>query len=231
MGTVMMTDLRKVWRTRLPFIVLIVAVPGVLMLSRQWGYIADGTPAPAMPIASRTVAAPDFALRDLDGNVRGLASFRGRVVLLSFWATWCPPCRTELPLMERLYQDYKGHGFEVVAVSSDVQGAEVVQPFVSELRLNFTTLLDASGQVTRLYGVTSLPTSYLLDRQGRLVTVAIGGHDWAKADAHTLITPLLDAGPQAAVPLGAELLRRVPSTAAQGIAGGPPGAAGTFETR
>ena len=122
--------------------------------------------------------------------------------------------------MEGLYQAYKDYGFEVVAVSSDVQGADVVQPFVSELRLSFTTLLDATGLVTRLYGVTSLPTAYLLDRQGRLVTVAIGGQDWAKADARALITSLLDAGPQAAVPRGAEAIQRVPSAAAQQIAGG-----------
>ena len=85
--------------------------------------------------------------------------------------------------MAGLHQSYKDYGFEVVAVSSDVQGAEVVQPFVIRLHLSFTTLLDATGQVTRLYGVTSLPTTYLLDREGRLVTVAIGGYDWATADA------------------------------------------------
>jgi peroxiredoxin len=195
----MMTDLHKVWKSRALFMVMMVTAPGVLLLLQQWGYWADGTATPAMPMSSQTVVAPDFALRDLDGTMRNLASFRGRVVLLNFWATWCPPCQTEMLSMAGLHQSYKDYGFEVVAVSSDVQGAEVVQPFVIRLHLSFTTLLDATGQVTRLYGVTSLPTTYLLDREGRLVTVAIGGYDWATADARALITSLLDPAQQAAV--------------------------------
>jgi peroxiredoxin len=202
----MMTDLRKVWKSRALLMVMMVTALGVLMLLQQWGYWADGTATPAMPMSSRTVVAPDFALRDLDGTMRDLASFRGRVILLTFWATWCPPCRAEMLSMAGLYQTYKDYGFEVVAVSSDVQGAEVVQPFVTQLHLSFTTLLDATGQVTRLYGVTSLPTTYLLDREGRLVTVAIGGHDWATADARALITSLLDPAQRAAAPHDSEAM-------------------------
>jgi len=202
----MMTDLRKVWTPRALLMVMMVTAPGVLMLLQQWGYWADGTATPAMPVSSRTVVAPDFALRDLDGTMRDLASFRGRVVLLNFWATWCPPCQAEMLSMAGLYQTYRDYGFEVVAVSSDVQGAEVVQPYVTQLHLSFTTLLDATGQVTRLYGVTSLPTTYLLDREGRLVTVAIGGYDWGKAEARALITSLLDPAQQAAVPRDSEAM-------------------------
>jgi peroxiredoxin len=202
----MMTDLRKVWTSRALLIVMMVTALGVLMLLQQWGYWADGTATPAMPMSSRTVVAPDFALRDLDGTMRDLASFRGRVVLLTFWATWCPPCQTEMLSMAGLHQSYKDYGFEVVAVSSDVQGAEVVQPFVTQLHLSFTTLLDATGQVTRLYGVTSLPTTYLLDREGRLVTVAMGGYDWATPEARALITSLLDPAQQAAVPHDSEAM-------------------------
>jgi len=202
----MMTDLRKVWTPRALLMVMMVTAPGVLMLLQQWGYWADGTATPALPVSSRTVVAPDFALRDLDGTMRDLASFRGRVVLLNFWATWCPPCQAEMLSMAGLYQTYRDYGFEVVAVSSDVQGAEVVQPYVTQLHLSFTTLLDATGQVTRLYGVTSLPTTYLLDREGRLVTVAIGGYDWGKAEARALITSLLDPAQQAAVPRDSEAM-------------------------
>jgi peroxiredoxin len=202
----LMTDLRKVWKSRALLMVMMVTAPGVLMLLQQWGYWADGTATPAMPMSSRTVVAPDFALRDLDGTMRDLASFRGRVVLLNFWATWCLPCQTEMLSMAGLYQSYKDYGFEVVAVSSDVQGAEVVQPFVTQLHLSFTTLLDATRQVTRLYGVTSLPTTYLLDREGRIVTVAIGGHDWATADARALITSLLDPAQRAAAPHDSEAM-------------------------
>jgi peroxiredoxin len=223
-----MADLRKVWRVGPLLIVMMVTVPGVLMLLEQGGYWADGTTTPAMPTSTRTVVAPDFALRDLDGTMRDLASFRGRVVLLTFWTTWCPPCRTEMLSMAGLYQAYKHQGVEVVAVSSDVQGVEVVQPFVTQLHLSFTTLLDATGQVTRLYGVTSLPTTYLLDREGRLVTVAVGGYDWSKADASTLIKSLLDAAQQAAVPGDSEAMRRVTSAEVQKIAGRPPEIPETF---
>jgi peroxiredoxin len=200
---------------------VVVAIPGLLLLLQQWMHWADGTTTPAVPRSYGIVVAPDFSLPDWDGNMRDLASFRGRVVLLNFWATWCPPCQTELESMEGLYQAYKDHGLEVVAISSDVQGAEVVQSFTTQLHLSFTTLLDPTGQVTRLYGVTSLPTTYLLDRQGRLVTVAVGGHDWAKADARALITSLLDAGPQAAVPRESEAMRRISRTEVQTIADRP----------
>ncbi len=226
-----MADLRKIWKTGHVFIVMIVTVFGVLMLFQAWGYLADGTTTPAMPMSSRTVVAPDFSLRDLDGNIRPLTSFRGRVVLLSFWATWCTPCRTEMPMLEALFQAYKDLDFEVVAVASDVQGVEVVQPFVSQLHLSFTTLLDSTGQVTRLYGVTSLPTTYLLDREGRLVTVAIGSHDWANAEARALIMSLFDPGQQIPVPHGPEAIREMSSTAAQKIAGGPTEMTGTYEWR
>jgi peroxiredoxin len=99
--------------------------------------------------------------------------------------------------MVGLHQTYKDAGLEVVAVASDVQGVEVVQPFLDRRPLRFTTLLDTMGQVTRLYGVTSLPTTYLLDREGRVVTVKIGGYDWAQPEARALITALLDPAQQA----------------------------------
>jgi peroxiredoxin len=220
-GVVAMTDLRKVWKARHLMIVAVFAVPGVLMLLQQRGYLVDSAVMPAMSMSSQAVVAPDFSLQDLDGNVRRLKSFHGRVVLLTFWATWCPPCLTEIPSMEALYQAYKDHGFEVVAVASDVQGAEAIQPFVTQRDLSFTTLLDATGQVTRLYGVTSLPTTYLLDRQGRLVSVAIGSHDWAKAGSRELIMSLLDTAQQAAMPRGAEAMRGMSSPGAQKITAGP----------
>ena len=196
----MATDLRKVWKSRPILLAMMITVPGVLTLLQQWGYWAVGTATPAMPMSSHTVVAPDFALRDLDGTRREVASFRGRVVILHFWATWCEPCQTEMLSMAGLHQTYKDAGLEVVAVASDVQGGEVVQPFVDRHRLRFTTLLDTMGQVTRLYGVTSLPTTYLLDREGRVVTVTIGGYDWAQASARALITAQLDPAQQAATP-------------------------------
>jgi peroxiredoxin len=199
-GLLMVTDLRKVWKSRTLLLAMVVTVPGVLMLLQHWGYRADWTTTPAMPMSSRSIVAPDFSLRDLDGTRRDVASFRGRVVLLHFWTTWCKPCQPEMLSMVELHQTYQDAGLEVVAVASDVQGVEVVQPFVDRRQLRFITLLDTVGQVTRLYGVTSLPTTYLLDREGRIVTVKIGGYDWAQADARALITSLLGPAPQASAP-------------------------------
>ena len=198
-GLLMVTDLRKVWKSRPLLLAMMVTVPGVLTLLQLQGYWADGT-TPALPMSSRTVVAPDFALRDLDGTRRNVASFRGRVVLLHFWTTWCEPCQPEMLSMVGLHQTYQDAGLEVVAVASDVQGVEVVQPFVDRRQLHFITLLDTMGQVTRLYGVTSLPTTYLLDREGRVVTVKVGGYDWAQAEARVLITSLIHPAPQAAAP-------------------------------
>jgi peroxiredoxin len=204
-----MTDLQRLWRTRPLIIVVFFAVPGFLMLLHTWGYLPGGIATDTTPIHTRAVLAPDFSLPDADGNLRRLSSFRGRVVLLNFWATWCPPCRSEMPSLEALYQAYKHQGFEVLAVASDAQGVDVVQPFVAQHRLTFPTLLDTTTHVTRVYGVTTLPTTYVLDREGRLVSVEIGRRDWTEAEARALIASLLDgsrpaAGPQEAEPAHGE---------------------------
>jgi peroxiredoxin len=204
MGVMAMAELRRPWRTGHLVIVVFFAVPGLLLSLRNWGYLAGDLPAEPTLVHSQALAAPDFSLPDLDGNSHRLSSFRGKVVLLSFWATWCSPCRAAMPSLEAVYQTYKHQGLEVVAVASDVQGVEVVQPFVTEHRLTFLTLQDTTTYVTRFYGVTTLPTTYVLDREGRLVTVEIGNHDWTTAEARALIASLVDMDQQAARPQDAE---------------------------
>lgn len=162
--------------------VIVAAVLGFVLLRSQ-GFLLSGPSADLTRPASRTGLAPEFALSDLEGKAQRLADFRGNVVLLNFWATWCPPCRAEMPSMETLYQAYKEQGFVILAVSSDVQGAAVVQPFMAQYRLSFPSLLDTTGRVNGLYGVRSIPTSYLLDRQGRVVSREIGARNWANAEA------------------------------------------------
>ena len=180
-----------------------IAVPGCFLLLQTWGYLPGALTIKPTQRQSRAIVAPDFALPDHEGNIRRLSSFRGRVVLLNFWATWCPPCRAEMPSLEALYQSFKQHGFDVVAIASDVQGIETVQPFMAKHHLTFLPLLDTSSHVTRTYGVTTLPTSYILDREGRLVTVEIGSRDWTTTEARALITSLLEMRPQATTPDGA----------------------------
>lgn len=171
--------------------VIVAAVLGFVLLQRQ-GFFLSGPSAEVTRPASRTVLAPEFALSDLEGKAQRLSDFRGNVVLLNFWATWCPPCRAEMPSMETLYQAYQEQGFVILAVSSDVQGAAVVQPFMAQYRLSFPALLDTTGRVNGLYGVRSIPTSYLLDRQGRVVSREIGARNWANTEAKALVASLLD---------------------------------------
>ncbi len=187
-----MTGLLKKFGTEYRItIVILVAMVTFVVLQRQ-GFLLRSPTTDTTPPSSRTVLAPDFALPDLEGKVQRLADFRAKVVLLNFWATWCPPCRAEMPSMETSYQAYKDQGFVILAVSSNVQGAAIVQPFMDQNRLSFPTLLDPTGRVGGMYGVRSIPTSYLLDRQGRVVSREIGARNWSNAEARALIASLLN---------------------------------------
>lgn len=134
---------------------------------------------------------PDFTLPDVEGRPVRLRDFRGKLVFVNFWATWCPPCRLEMPSMERLYQTFKPTDFAMLAVSIDRQGAPVVKPFMAELKLTFPALLDSKTEVARQFGLRGLPTTYLIDREGRLIGAAVGGRDWYSTEARALIAGLL----------------------------------------
>lgn len=140
---------------------------------------------------SRAQAAKDFIVPSPNGGALRLADFKGKVVFLNFWATWCPPCKEEMPAMERLYQRYKGQGFAVLAVSVDAEGAPVVTPFVKEHKLTFPIGLDPKMALAERYGVRALPTSFLVDRKGTLVALALGPREWNGKPAHALIESLL----------------------------------------
>ena len=135
--------------------------------------------------------APAFTLIDLHGNRQALLDYRGKVVLLNFWATWCAPCLVEMPSMENLYQGLKQEGFEILAVSSDPQGRAVTQPFVESKGLTFSVLHDSDYRVSGRYGVRTLPMSFLIDRNGALVHRVFGARDWNTPEARTLIRTLL----------------------------------------
>ncbi len=135
--------------------------------------------------------APEFSLSTPDGRTVGLAQLRGKVVFLNFWATWCPPCRLEMPSMERLHKEFKDQGLALLAVDVGESPKQVAR-FMAEFRLSFPTLLDEDGEVSTRSGVRGLPTTFLIDRSGRIVGTAVGARDWAGPDGRALIRFLLE---------------------------------------
>ncbi|MFQ5895526.1 MAG: TlpA disulfide reductase family protein [Nitrospinota bacterium] len=139
----------------------------------------------------RRTPAPEFALPALSGGTLRLADLRGRVVLVNFWATWCPPCIAEMPSLEKLRQRFRGHPFEVVAISIDRQGEGVVRPFVRRLGITFPVLLDPEQKTFRRLRGRGLPVSLLISRKGELVGRVPGPREWASPEATALIETLL----------------------------------------
>jgi len=136
--------------------------------------------------------APDFALRTLEGNTVRLSEFRGqKVVLINFWATWCPPCRLEMPTMQQIYSEYKVKGFEILAVNIEPDAKQEIRDFIKELRLTFPVVLDPDMKVSRKFRVIGLPVSVLIDRQGIIRAKEIGYHDWASKTSRTQVESLL----------------------------------------
>ena len=132
---------------------------------------------------AKPAPAPDFVLDALGGGTRSLADYRGRYVLLNFWATWCPPCLEEMPSMDVLEKRYRDRGFAVVAISTDKEGADIVQGFVDKLGVGFEILLDPDQRVAGQYAATNLPVSFLLNREGLVIAAAIGARDWQSEES------------------------------------------------
>jgi peroxiredoxin len=139
--------------------------------------------------------APDFAVPNLEGQAVRLSAYRGQVVLVNLWATWCPPCRDEMPSMEQLHQRFKDRGFVLLAVSQDEGGVAPVKSFVDQMKVTFPVLVDQQGEVGRKYGVWGFPESFLVDREGRIVERVIGPRDWVAPAQIAQIEALLAARP------------------------------------
>lgn len=121
-------------------------------------------------------SAPDFTLKTPTGETYTLSELRGQAVLVNLWATWCPPCRAEMPAIEKMYQEYKDQGFIVLAINMTYQDDPfAVVPFAREFKLTFPILLEETGDVAALYLLRSLPSSYFINRAGIIQEVVIGG--------------------------------------------------------
>jgi thiol-disulfide isomerase/thioredoxin len=126
----------------------------------------------------------------LGGGNGSLSSYKGKVVILNFWATWCPPCRSEMPSMETLYQHFKNQGLQILAVDMSEE-RDVVQQFVRSNRYTFPVLLDIDGKVGSQYGISAIPTTYILDREGKIIGRIVGSIRWDNPKVITAFEELL----------------------------------------
>ena len=141
------------------------------------------------PAAEPKPVAPNWQLRDINGEPISLADFKGKVVILDFWATWCPPCRQEIPGFVTLQRKYQDKGLVIIGVSLDKQGPSVVKPFMRELGMNYRVVMGDEKIVSDYGGIEAIPTTFIIDRQGKVVTVHQGFTDKATFEAE--IRPLL----------------------------------------
>jgi len=124
--------------------------------------------------ASAADVAPDFSLPDLRGNTVKFSDYRGKVVLVDFWATWCPPCKMEIPHLVELYDEYRGEGFEIIGIALDRSGAAAVEPFVREHNINYSVVIGNANVANAFGGLTAIPTAFLVDRSGNIVRKYVG---------------------------------------------------------
>lgn len=161
------------------------------LLLIAFGMTAAGAAGATLRPMKNPIPASTFMLRDLDDKLVSLRDFEGKVVLLNFWATWCTPCRKEMPAMEQLYQTYSAEGFVVVGVSVDQGAPGSVKAFAEKLKITFPILHDRDSIISRLYSNPGVPSSYLIDRQGRITYHVLGEYDWFSPEARDAVKGLL----------------------------------------
>jgi peroxiredoxin len=155
--------------------ILTLAVLGLSLMMTDAVRAADA--AQTLQPVSPPLMAPDFTLKGEDGKTYRLSDYRGKVVVLNFWATWCPPCRYEMPSMERAHNKLKKEPIVLLAINVG-ETEEVVFEFTGRYPVTFPLLLDLDGKVIRQYPVIGLPTTFVIDPQGKVVYRAVGGREW-----------------------------------------------------
>lgn len=171
--------------------VVLVAIATFVSASRaSTAEIADLLKKLDLTAYSRPTKPPDFNGRTPDELLVSLASLRGKVVLLNFWAAWCQECRSEMPMFERLHREFVAQGLTVMGINAR-EGVTVIREYAKKLGLTFPLVSDVKGEVNTAYGVIGLPTTFLIARDGRAVALAVGPREWNSEPARAIIRALL----------------------------------------
>ncbi len=131
-----------------------------------------------LTLLPKKILAKDFSLKDMDGKIHSLKDYRGKPVIINFWATWCPPCREELPAMNKGWAKIKPLGIAMIAINVG-EDEDTIFSFTADYPIDFQVLLDSSGDIINEWSVRGLPTTLVLDKDGYIVYRAIGGRDWS----------------------------------------------------
>jgi peroxiredoxin len=164
--------MQPILRRTIYVLILVIGLTWIFISADRAGVSTSGR----IPAPRDGFSAPDFSLMSPDGETISLKDLRGQAVLVNLWATWCPPCRAEMPAIQKLYDEYKDQGFVVLAVNMTYQDTpSEVLPFTKANNLSFPILLDETGGMAKSYELRSLPSSFFIDRNGMIQEVVIGG--------------------------------------------------------
>ena len=170
--------------------VVVATVATFTVQEASWAQVADLLHELNLTTYSRPTMPPNFNGRTADGSDLSLASLKGKVVLLNFWATWCLECRPEMPAFERLHREFSAQGLAVVGINAREE-TSTIRKYAKELGLTFPLISDPTGKINSAYGVIGLPTTFLIGRSGRAVALAVGPREWSAKPARALIQALL----------------------------------------
>lgn len=166
-----MPTLNRRW-TLFSIVILAACAAWIALTAPPPGATTDGQ----IPAPRQGFLAPDFSLQDAQGGTVRLNDLRGKAVILNFWASWCPPCKAEMPALQRVHEDYAGQDLVILAVNTTFQdGQEAALNFLQQGGLTFPVVYDQSGETSSLYEIRAMPTTYFIDRQGMIQNVVVGG--------------------------------------------------------
>jgi len=155
---------------------------GFLVLGWLGGLVGAMDKAPK-PSANKII---DFTLKDLNGKSHTLSKYKGKVIFLNFWATWCPPCRAEMPAMQKMYKSWNSKKYVMLAVNIG-QNKKTVKSFAAENGYTFPILLDSTSSIAKKYRVSGIPTTYIINKEGKIVTRIVGAREWDLKQIERLI--------------------------------------------